>query len=266
MNRLARLVPDVEDAADALAELLVAFPVYRSYLPVGAEHLAAAIETARAARPDLAAAIAALAPRLADPADELAHRFQQTSGAVMAKGVEDTAYYRYTRFIALNEVGGDPASSAARSTSSTPPSCAARPIAPRGMTTLSTHDTKRGEDVRARLAVLSELPDEWADARRRADGAAPIPDASFAYLLWQTFAGAGFIERERMHAYAEKAMREAADEHELDRPGRGLRGDRARGRRRRVRRPRRARAAATLRRAHHAVRRGRTRCARSSCS
>ena len=78
------------------------------------------------------------------------------------------------------------------------------------MTTLSTHDTKRGEDVRARLAVLSELPDEWAGLVRALMREATLPDASFAYLLWQTFAGAGFIERDRMHAYAEKAMREAA--------------------------------------------------------
>jgi (1->4)-alpha-D-glucan 1-alpha-D-glucosylmutase len=78
------------------------------------------------------------------------------------------------------------------------------------MTTLSTHDTKRGEDVRARLAVLSEVPDEWADLVTLLMKIAPGPDAVFGYLLWQTFAGAGFIERERMHAYAEKAMREAA--------------------------------------------------------
>jgi (1->4)-alpha-D-glucan 1-alpha-D-glucosylmutase len=78
------------------------------------------------------------------------------------------------------------------------------------MTTLSTHDTKRGEDVRARLAVLSELPDEWAGLARRLMAAAPVPDPTFGYLLWQTFVGAGFIARERMHAYAEKAMREAA--------------------------------------------------------
>ncbi len=78
------------------------------------------------------------------------------------------------------------------------------------MTTLSTHDTKRGEDVRARLAVVSELPDEWATLVRGLFDAVPISDASFGYLLWQTFAGAGFIDRDRMHAYAEKAMREAA--------------------------------------------------------
>ena len=78
------------------------------------------------------------------------------------------------------------------------------------MTTLSTHDTKRGEDVRARLAVLSEMPAEWTELVGQLMAAAPIPDPTFGYLLWQTFVGAGFIERERMHAYAEKAMREAA--------------------------------------------------------
>jgi (1->4)-alpha-D-glucan 1-alpha-D-glucosylmutase len=210
VSRLARLVPEVERAAEALLELLVAFPVYRSYLPVGAEHLGQAVDRARTARPDLVGSIDALVPRLADPADELCARFQQASGAVMAKGVEDTAYYRFTRFIALNEVGGDPARFGVEPADFHAAQARRQHIAAHSMTTLSTHDTKRGEDVRARLAVLSELPDEWAALARRLMAAAPIPDPTFGYLLWQTFAGAGFIERERMHAYAEKAMREAA--------------------------------------------------------
>jgi (1->4)-alpha-D-glucan 1-alpha-D-glucosylmutase len=231
VSRLARLVPQFFDAEAALAELLVAFPVYRSYLPVGAEHLATAIERARAARPDLADTIAALATRLSDPADELCSRFQQTSGAVMAKGVEDTGYYRYTRFIAANEVGGDPAHLGMVPAEFHAAQLRRQQIAPYSMTTLSTHDTKRGEDVRARLAVLAELPDEWAQLARVLMSTAPLPDRSFAYLLWQTFVGSGgppadeyggapgrpgvagaegLIERERMHAYAEKAMREAA--------------------------------------------------------
>jgi (1->4)-alpha-D-glucan 1-alpha-D-glucosylmutase len=184
--------------------------VYRSYLPVGAEHLGQAVDRARTARPDLVGSIDALVPRLADPADELCARFQQASGAVMAKGVEDTAYYRFTRFIALNEVGGDPARFGVEPADFHAAQARRQHIAAHSMTTLSTHDTKRGEDVRARLAVLSELPDEWAALARRLMAAAPIPDPTFGYLLWQTFAGAGFIERERMHAYAEKAMREAA--------------------------------------------------------
>jgi (1->4)-alpha-D-glucan 1-alpha-D-glucosylmutase len=209
VSRLARLVPDVDDARDALAELLVAFPVYRSYLPTGATHLAQAIDTARATRPDLGDAIDALTPRLGDPADELCVRFQQTSGAVMAKGVEDTAFYRYSRFVAANEVGGDVGRLGVSLEEFHRAQWHRQQVAPTGMTTLSTHDTKRAEDVRARLAVLSELPDEWAALARTLMSAAPLPDRPFAYLLWQTFLGAGFMARERMHAYAEKAMREA---------------------------------------------------------
>ena len=210
VSRLTRLVPDVDGAWEALSELLVAFPVYRSYLPTGAQYLAAALATARSARPDLAGAIAALAERLADPADELCARFQQTSGAVMAKGVEDTAYYRYTRFVALNEVGGDPARFGLQPSAFHAAQQRRQARYPRSMSTLSTHDTKRGEDVRARLAVLSELPEEWATLATTLLTRAPVPDPSFGYLLWQTFAGTGFIERDRMHAYSEKAMREAA--------------------------------------------------------
>ena len=101
--------PSVADAGRrALAELLVAFQVYRSYLPAGAEQLDAASPRPRARRPSWPTRSTRWRPRLADPSDELCVRFQQTTGAVMAKGVEDTAYYRYTRLIALNEVGGDP--------------------------------------------------------------------------------------------------------------------------------------------------------------
>jgi (1->4)-alpha-D-glucan 1-alpha-D-glucosylmutase len=210
VRRLAALAPNVDRAGEAIAELLIAFPVYRSYLPTGADHLARAIESARSARPDLADAVDALAPRLADPADELCVRFQQTSGAVMAKGVEDTAFYRYTRFVALNEVGGDPAHFGLDLDGFHRAQAARQHRAPHSMTTLATHDTKRGEDVRARLAVISELPDEWGTLARDLMTRAPLPDEPFAYLLWQTFVGAGFIARDRMHAYVEKAMREAA--------------------------------------------------------
>ncbi|MGI8759839.1 MAG: malto-oligosyltrehalose synthase [Jatrophihabitantaceae bacterium] len=223
VSRLARLAPGVEHAEEALAELLVAFPVYRSYLPTGAEYLASAIEQARSNRPELGDAIGMLATRLGDPADELCSRFQQTSGAVMAKGVEDTAYYCYTRFIAGNEVGSDPARFGLSPAAFHEAQRRRQREAPRSMTTLSTHDTKRGEDVRARLAVLSELPGEWTSLARGLMKAAPLPDRGFAYLLWQTFVGSGgisagdgvagdgrLIDRDRMHAYAEKAMREAA--------------------------------------------------------
>jgi (1->4)-alpha-D-glucan 1-alpha-D-glucosylmutase len=209
VGRLARLAPEVPRADEAIAELLIEMPVYRTYLPQGAADLATALETARHGRPELAKAFDALALRLADPDDDLCIRFQQTSGAVMAKGVEDTALYRYTRFAGANEVGGDPGVLGIDPAQFHASQGRRRRRLARGMTTLSTHDTKRSEDVRARLAVLSEVPDDWTELARQLMAAAPLPDAGFAYLLWQTFAGAGFIERERMHAYAEKAMREA---------------------------------------------------------
>ena len=209
VRRLAVLAREVPDAEEALAELLACFPVYRSYLPDGAEHLAAAVDGAAARRPDLAGQLAALADRLADPDDPLAVRFQQTSGAVMAKGVEDTAYYRWTRFVALNEVGGDPDRFGLPLPEFHQALARRQERHPAGMTTLSTHDTKRSGDVRARLAVLAELPAEWADAVRRWSAAAPPPDGALGHLLWQTVVGAWPLPADRLHAYLEKAMREA---------------------------------------------------------
>jgi (1->4)-alpha-D-glucan 1-alpha-D-glucosylmutase len=184
--------------------------VYRSYLPVGTEHLTRALAAAERDRPDLTATIETLRPRLFHPDDELAVRFQQYTGAVMAKGVEDTAFYRYSRFTALNEVGGDPGRFGVPVADFHAASAARQDRWPDGMTALSTHDTKRSEDVRARLAVLSELPGEWAGAVRRWTARAPLPDPSLAHLLWQAVVGAWPIERERLHAYAEKAAREAS--------------------------------------------------------
>ena len=207
-RRLAALVPEVPDAAEALGELLASFEVYRSYLPEGAEHLRHALSVAGQRRPDLLPALAVLGPRLADPADELAQRFQQTSGAVLAKGIEDSAFYRWSRFVALNEVGGDP-SRFGIPVADFHAACTRRQAEwPYGMTTLSTHDTKRGEDVRARMAVLSELPDRWSQAVRRWLAAVPMPDPAYGHLLWQTLVGAWPIERSRLHAYAIKAGRE----------------------------------------------------------
>lgn len=218
--RLARLVPQVDGqdesraALAALTELSTAFPVYRSYLPLGAEYLAEAVRRATARRPQLSPVIEALLPRLSDPADELCVRFQQLTGAVMAKGVEDTAYYRYTRFIGLNEVGGYPGTFGSGIDDFHAAQQRRAKAAPTGMTTLSTHDTKRGEDIRARLAVLAELPDEWGRTARRLMALAPVPNAAFGYLLWQTavaLPAADPSTRDRFHGYAEKAMREACD-------------------------------------------------------
>jgi (1->4)-alpha-D-glucan 1-alpha-D-glucosylmutase len=146
----------------------------------------------------------------ADPDGELAERVEQTAAMVMAKGVEDTVFYRYNRFIALNEVGGDPGRFGV-----TPEEFHWRigNVAvgdhPRSMTALSTHDTKRSEDVRARLAVLSELPDEFAAAVRRWSARAPLPEPTLNLLAWQSLVGAWPISQERLVRYLEKASREA---------------------------------------------------------
>ncbi|MFF0657379.1 malto-oligosyltrehalose synthase [Micromonospora tulbaghiae] len=212
LTRLAALVPELpgEQVRAALAELAACFPVYRNYPPEGARHLAAARSEAGRRRPGLAGVLDAVTARLRDPGHELAARFPQFTGAVMAKGVEDTAYYRWSRFVALNEVGGSPAHFGV------PPAelhrfAATRHVRwPASMTALSTHDTKRGEDVRARLAVLSELPGRWAERVADWMSRAPLADPALAHLLWQTAVGAWPIERERLHGYAEKAAREAS--------------------------------------------------------
>src|SRR6185312_16223708 len=202
LARLARLVPEIESAPRALAELAACFPVYRSYLPFGARHLARARSEAGRRHPQLIPVLEALTARLRNPADELAIRFQQFTGAVMAKGVEDTAFYRWTRFTARNEVGNDPVKFGVANDER-------RRRWPAAMTTLSTHDTKRSEDVRARLAVLAEVPGDWTEVVRRWVRFAPLPDPALAHLVWQAAVGAWPISRERLHAYALKAARES---------------------------------------------------------
>ncbi|GAB3754244.1 malto-oligosyltrehalose synthase [Microlunatus parietis] len=211
-RRLARLAPDVERAGEALAEIAIAYEVYRSYLPIGADRLDWALAEAARRRPELAETLSTLGSRLRDPADELAVRVQQLAGAVMAKGVEDTAYYRYSRFVGGNEVGGDPAQVGGTVEEFHAAQRRRLDGSPDAMTALSTHDTKRGEDVRARLAVLPELHDHWAGFAAAFLDRTGLPNRRFGYLLAQTLAGTGPIDRDRLQAYAEKAAREAAEE------------------------------------------------------
>ncbi|MGY2075320.1 malto-oligosyltrehalose synthase [Blastococcus sp. SYSU DS0828] len=200
---------DREQETEALAELLASFPVYRSYLPDGREHLDRTVAAVRERRPDLAPALEALHPVLSQAGTEAATRFEQTSGPVMAKGVEDSAYYRWARFAALNEVGGDPARFGSTVAEFHEAQRRRLALRPRSMTTLSTHDTKRSEDVRARLAVLAELPADWARLVRGWITRHPLADRSLAHLVWQNLVGAWPLSRERAHTYAEKAAREA---------------------------------------------------------
>ncbi|WP_448627969.1 malto-oligosyltrehalose synthase [Geodermatophilus sp. URMC 64] len=200
---------DAEQVREALAELLATFGVYRSYLPDGREHLDVAVAAVRDRRPDLVAAVDALHPVLAQAGTEAATRFEQTSGPVMAKGVEDSAYYRWARFVALNEVGGDPARFGSTVEEFHEAQRRRLERKPASMTTLSTHDTKRSEDVRARLAVLAELPTEWASLVRYLLSRHPLGDRPLAHLVWQNLVGAWPLSRERAHGYVEKAAREA---------------------------------------------------------
>jgi (1->4)-alpha-D-glucan 1-alpha-D-glucosylmutase len=223
IRRLIRGLPedlrsqDADHLQDALAELLACFPVYRSYLPAGREHLVAAAADASGRRPELGPTIAALVPVLADPSLEVARRFQQTTGPVMAKGVEDTAFYRHTRLGSLTEVGGDPSQFALPVAGFHAAQAARQASWPSAMTTLSTHDTKRGEDVRARLAVLAEIPERWSRVLEEFRTVATSGHGPFDSLLWQAIIGAwqGTPVPEdlpaRLHAYAEKAAREAAE-------------------------------------------------------
>ena len=202
----------------AVREVAACFPVYRSYVraeigKISADdekHITIAIEAARARRPDLPPDLFdffqdLLLLKVRGPVEsELVMRFQQLTGPVMAKGVEDTAFFNYHRLVALNEVGGDP------SRFGIPPEEVHRALAearPRSMLATSTHDTKRSEDVRARLALLSEIPDRWAQAVRR--WLRGFSDPNVEHLLYQTLVGAWPIEAERVVAYMEKAAREA---------------------------------------------------------
>jgi (1->4)-alpha-D-glucan 1-alpha-D-glucosylmutase len=231
---------------DAVVELLVAMDRYRAYVVPGeapeAEAVAVVSEAAHRAREhlsedrratldlvvdlvlgrDLVPGTGAL-PGTDDVAGaaglarrrELVVRFQQTCGPVMAKGVEDTAFYRWQRFVALNEVGGDPARFGL-----TPEELHAfaeglTTTWPATMTTLSTHDTKRSEDARARLLAAVEDPERWVQSVRGwHEAAAPLRqgdlvDGDTELLLWQTLVATWPISEERLLGYLTKATREA---------------------------------------------------------
>jgi (1->4)-alpha-D-glucan 1-alpha-D-glucosylmutase len=220
---VARHLPGDEQANRvAVAELAARLPVYRTYVTAASGAVAEAdravvLAAAAAARESLDRASAVALDRLVAalllerPAPEAVRRFQQLTGPAMAKGVEDTALYRDTRLVARNEVGGN-LGRFGRPVAELHRANAEREARwPRSLLATSTHDTKRGEDVRARLAVLSECPDRWWPVADRWTGRLGAGvDPADALLLWQTMAGAWPLERERCHAYMRKAVREAA--------------------------------------------------------
>lgn len=220
---LKRLLGVLGVAADSptahvLTELLIAMPVYRAYAGPGAEAvMAPAREYAAKRLPDGGRPLLDDLAHAAAGPSEFGVRFQQTAAALAAKGVEDTAFYRWTRFAALNEVGGDPAAFGVGLEEFHAHCARTARRWPATMTSLGTHDTKRQEDVRARLAVLSEMPTEWVTAVRQwrqswADGlgeGGTQPERELEYLCWQTMVGAWPLTEERAAEYLGKAMREA---------------------------------------------------------
>jgi (1->4)-alpha-D-glucan 1-alpha-D-glucosylmutase len=138
--------------------------------------------------------------------DEFVTRFQQTTGPVMAKGVEDTAFYRYLRLTALNEVGGDPGRFSLHVDDFHRANIERAERFPDHLLATQTHDTKRSGDVRARIVVLAALADEWAESRQSWRA---LDDPNEDELLWQTLVGAWPIEAERVEDYMEKALRES---------------------------------------------------------
>ncbi|MFP5488284.1 MAG: malto-oligosyltrehalose synthase, partial [Acidimicrobiia bacterium] len=216
------------DLREALCELVASFPVYRTYVTesdragdADRAHIDDAVRTAAARRPDIDGELLEFLGRLASGdvdgsvEREFAIRLQQLTAPVMAKGVEDTAFYRYHRLISLNEVGGDPATFGRSVDAFHRATAASADRWPHAMLTLSTHDTKRSADVRARLNVLSEIPAAWDAAvtgwadhnERHRQGR--WPDRNTEYLLYQTVVGAWPIDADRLVAFMAKATREA---------------------------------------------------------
>jgi (1->4)-alpha-D-glucan 1-alpha-D-glucosylmutase len=237
----------------ALVEIVARFPVYRSYITEGepsSEDRALIEGTIRAAKrrsalPDLTVhdfiasallgGIETEAPGRTNPdlVRRFRRRFQQLTGPVMAKSLEDTLFYRYVRLLSLNEVGGDPAHFGGTVQDFHRANAARLEAWPYGMIASATHDTKRGEDARGRLHALSEIPQAWLEALERFESlAAPhvqaidgeeAPDSNDRYLLLQALLGAwppelldeaasadaveGF--RERIEGFLLKALREA---------------------------------------------------------
>ncbi|MFF0244747.1 malto-oligosyltrehalose synthase [Streptosporangium sandarakinum] len=196
---------------ETLVELLVAMPVYRAYVvpgePVPAASAAIVEEAGKIAAAHLpeGAPVEEVVEKVLNGPPEAVVRFQQLCGPVMAKGVEDTALYRWYPLSCLNEVGGEP-DRFGGTVAAFHDFC--RELQPGTMTTLSTHDTKRSEDVRARLAVLSEIPEEWAAAV--ADWSDRVSfDPSLDHLAWQNLMAAWPISEERFFEYLFKAAREA---------------------------------------------------------
>jgi (1->4)-alpha-D-glucan 1-alpha-D-glucosylmutase len=231
----------------ALQEIIAAFPVYRTYIgdgraPEGSdtpviaerdrEYIARAVSQAKRRTPAMSESVYdwvqdVLTLRFPSRASEedraerldFVRRFQQITGPITAKGYEDTVLYRFNRLVSLNEVGGDPSRFGTSLAEFHADSAERRRRSPHALSATATHDTKRGEDVRARINVLSEIPGEWRARvtawermnrkhRTMVDGA-PVPGSNTEYLIYQTLIGAWPIDAGRLREYMLKAVREA---------------------------------------------------------
>jgi (1->4)-alpha-D-glucan 1-alpha-D-glucosylmutase len=191
----------LHDAPD-LEQALSSLPVYRTYIPPVEDADREALE----GNPLRELLLGGEAPK------EFVTRFQQTTPAIMAKGVEDTEFYRYVRLLALNEVGGDPTRFGIPVEDFHRGSLERAERFPRGLLITQTHDTKRSGDVRARIGALAGMANEWAGQVERWRALVPVegaPTWSEAYLIFQTLVGAWPLELKRLEAYVEKALREA---------------------------------------------------------
>ncbi|MEE6176618.1 malto-oligosyltrehalose synthase [Mycobacterium sp. 050134] len=201
---------------EAVATLLTHIGVYRCDYPGLAAIMPTALAETQAAAPELGPALQVIAAALAVDG-EPATRLQQLCGAVTAKASEDCYFYRDARLVSLNEVGGEPHRFGVGAAEFHDSAAIRARMWPQTMTTLTTHDTKRGEDVRARIGVLSQVPSLWAEFLARWEAQAPSPDPATGQFLWQNIFGVWPVTgevtdalRDRLHAYTEKAIREAA--------------------------------------------------------
>lgn len=244
VNRLAHLFVEIcennRDRRDytraeirrAIREVAAGFTIYRTYVAPQRDEIAdedisainEAVSVAKSRRTDVDPGlfdfirdVLTLRAR-GELETEFVYRFQQFTSPVMAKGVEDTAFYCFNRMVGLNEVGGSPERNGMTLDEFHAFCDRSHMLYPQTMNTLSTHDTKRSDDVRARLAVLSEIPAPWRAALRRWSrmnrlfGTGEFPDRNTEYFLYQTLIGAWPIAKERMLAYMEKAVREAKEQ------------------------------------------------------
>jgi len=241
VNRLAQLFVEIcennRDRRDytraeirrAIREVAACYSVYRSYVVPGRDEVTDedraevrnAVASAKTQRSDIDAglldfigSILSLQSR-GGLETEFLLRFQQFTSPVMAKGVEDTAFYCFNRMVGLNEVGGAPNEKGVTIDQFHDYCARMQTQHPLTMTALSTHDTKRSDDVRARLAVLSEIPSQWRTTLHRwsrinrSFKTKGFPDHNTEWFLYQTLIGAWPISKDRAVMYMEKAVREA---------------------------------------------------------